>query len=130
MDATHIELNGSHIAAVTVAGDEVRIRFEPAYLLKSMTGSNERTKWRQNGELVFRGADLVEPLPALPADCQGGDVGENVYTYRDMVPIPLNSRGRASCALAVGDGVIRVEAEAVELVMEDVPKYIEHLRPA
>ena len=56
-----------------------------------MTGSVERTKWWQNGELVFGGAELDEdsPLPSLPVECVGGDVGENVYTYRDMIPLPL-----------------------------------------
>ena len=132
MDSTSIQLPGSEIAAVTVDGDRIRIRFEPAYLIKTMTGSVERTRWRQNGSLVFEGAELDQDqaLPALPAACDGGDVGENVYTYRDMVPVPLESRGRAHCVLKVGDGVIRVEGTAVRLEMEDVPRYIEHLRPA
>ena len=132
MDSTSIDLVGSKIAAVTVDGDRVRIVFAPAYLVKTMTGSVERTRWWQNGELVFDGAELDadEALPELPADCSGGDVGENVYTYRDMVPLPLRSQGRAHCALKVGDRVIRVNASGVTLEMDGVPKYIEHLRPA
>jgi hypothetical protein len=121
MDASSIELPGSRISAVVVEGDSVRIRLEPAYIIKTMT------------ELVFGGAELDEDgaLPELPAECAGGDVGENVYTYRDMIPVPLESRGHAHCALKVkdSDAVIRVQAESVRLVMEDVPKYIEHIRP-
>jgi hypothetical protein len=132
MDSTSIDLPGSQIAAVTVDGAQVRIRFEPAYLIKTMTGSVERTRWWQNGDLVFDDAEIddAQPLPTLPATCSGGDVGENVYTYRDMVPVPLNSRGSAHCALKVGDAIIRVRAEAVRLEFEGVAKYIEHLRPA
>ena len=131
MDSTSIELAGSKIAAVEVDGDTVRIEFEPAYLVKSMTGSVERTRWRQNGALVFEHAELEDSsaLALLPAECTGGDVGENVYTYRDMVPVPLESRGRAYCALQVGDRTIRVQASGVRLEMDGVPKYIEHLRP-
>lgn len=132
MDAINIELPGSTITAVTVEGDSVRIRFDPAILIKTMTGSVERTKWRQSGELVFSGAELdTGVLPELPAVCAGGDVGENVYTYRDMVPVPLESRGRAHCDLGLQDqdGRIRVQASAVSLVMEATPKYIEHIRP-
>lgn len=132
MDSTSIELPGSRIAAVDIEGDTVRVEFEPAYLIKHMTGSVERTRWWQNGALVFDGAALDPDvaLPPLPADCAGGDVGENVYTYRDMVPVPLESRGRAHCALRVGEhGVIRIDAVGVRLEMTDVPKYIEHLRP-
>jgi len=131
MDSTSIELPGSTIAAVKMDGGTVRIEFEPAYLIKSMTGSLERTRWRQNGALVFEDAELgqEDPLPVLPDDCSGGDVGENVYTYRDMVPVPLESRGQAHCALKVGNAVIRVSAGAVRLEMQDTAKYIEHLRP-
>jgi len=131
MDSTSIELRGSKIAAVSLDGQDIRIRFEPAFLIKTMTGSVERTRWRQNGELVFENAELDDSqgLPPLPAECSGGDVGENVYTYRDMVPVPLNSRGRAHCVLQTGGGTIRVAAGGVRLEMEDVPKYIEHLRP-
>ena len=131
MDSTSIELTGSKIAAVDVEGDVVRVVFEPAYLVKTMTGSVERTRWWQNGALVFDGAELDEdqPLPDLPAECSGGDVGENVYTYRDMIPVPLDSKGHAHCALQVGDRTIRVQASAVSLVLDGVPKYIEHLRP-
>lgn len=132
MDSTSIELAGSTIAAVTIDGDTIRVEFEPAYLVKIMTGSVEQTRWKQNGALVFEGAEVDQEhaLPPLPAECTGGDVGENIYTYRDMVPVPLESRGRAHCALKVGDsGMIRIEGAAVRLEMIDVPKYIEHVRP-
>lgn len=131
MDSTSIELPGSKIASIAVEGDNVRIRFEPAYLIKTMTGSAERTRWWQNGSLVFEQAELDPDakLPGLPGDCSGGDVGENVYTYRDMIPVPLASHGRAHCALKVGDALIRVSAAGVRLDLEGVPKYIEHLRP-
>jgi hypothetical protein len=130
MDSTSIDLKGSRIAAVVDAAGTVRIRFEPAYLIKTMTGSTERTRWRQNGELVFDDAEVDGDLPRLPAVCAGGDVGENVYTYRDMIPVPLASRGHARCDLKVegGDARIRVRGTAVELRMEDAPKYLEHLR--
>jgi len=132
MDSTSIELSGSQVAAVTVDGEQIRIEFEPAYLVKSMTGSTERTRWHQNGTLVFDGAevDSSSAMPVFPARCTGGDVGENVYTYRDMIPVPLESRGQAHCALKFGAAELRVTARAVRLEMLDVPKYIEHLRPA
>ncbi|MCB1774495.1 MAG: hypothetical protein KDI88_12830 [Gammaproteobacteria bacterium] len=132
MDSTSIELPGSRISAVDVDGDTIRVVFEPAYLVKTMTGSVERTRWWQNGALVFEGARLDEddPMPKLPAECAGGDVGENVYTYRDMIPVPLVSQGSAHCALKVDGAVIRIDATGVRLDLDGVPKYIEHLRPA
>ena len=132
MDSTTIELPGSHIAAVIQEGNEIRVEFAPAYLVKIMTGSVERTRWHQEGALVFEAANLDDetPLPSLPADCEGGDVGENIYTYRDMVPVPLISQGHAHCVLRVEGGEIRIDGEGVRLEMRDVPKYIEHIRPS
>ena len=131
MDLTSIELAGSVIASVTSQDDQVVIRFEPAYLIKTMTGSDERTKWKQNVELVFTGASL-EDLGQLnfPVTCAGGDVGENIYTYRDMIPVPLDSRGSAHCDLGLVDAEqrIRVQGESLKLVQEGVPKYMEHIR--
>jgi hypothetical protein len=133
MDSTSIELSGSRISAVEVDGDTVKVRFEPAYLVKTMTGSVERTRWWQNGYLVFEGAVLEDPavLQLLPADCAGGDVGENVYTYRDMLPVPLTSSGHAHCDLHLKDSKdsLRIQAKGVHLDLEDVAKYIEHVRP-
>ncbi len=131
MDLTSIELPGSIIADIKVLDEEVRVRFEPAYLIKTMTGSDERTRWRQNIELVFDNGELLEGGTIdIPATCSGGDVGENIYTYRDMVPIPLESRGQAHCDLGVeGSSLrIRVQAEGIRLDREGLPKYIEHLR--
>jgi len=131
MDSTNIDLPGSKIVSVSKDGDNVRVRFEPAYLIKIMTGSVERTRWWQNGDLVITNAEIEDELPTLPADCAGGDVGENVYTYRDMVPVPLESGGYAHCALKVegSDAVVRVSGDGVKLELEEVPKYIEHIRP-
>ncbi len=131
MDSTSIELVGSQIASLSVEGDSVRLRFEPAYLIKTMTGSVEKTRWRQNGDLVFENARVLEEAPPLPAVCAGGDVGENIYTYRDMIPLPLESRGRAHCRLKVegSERLIAIDGEAIRLDMEETPRYIEHIRP-
>lgn len=131
MDSTSINLVGSKITAVEVSGNDVKVRFEPAYLIKMMTGSVERTRWWQNGYLVFKNAELEGELPTLPAECIGGDVGESVYTYRDMVPVPMMGAGPAHCVLKLQDkeASIRVQGATVDLELEDVPKYIEHIRP-
>lgn len=131
MDSSSIELPGCKIVSVSVGGETIRVRFEPAFIVKTMTGSVERTRWWQNGELVFEGAELDGELPKLPADCVGGDVGENIYTYRDMVPLPLESTGQAHCDLKLvgSEQHIRIHGSSVSLRMEEVPKYIEHIRP-
>ena len=130
MDSSSIDLPGSEVEAIVIEGDEVRLRFSRAYIINTMSGSSERTRWWQAGELVFRGAEVEGAPPECPCVCAGGDVGENIYTYRDMIPVSLRSQGRAHCDLRFEgtDRHLRVSGSAVELRMEDRPHYIEHIR--
>jgi len=132
MDSTTIDLPGSEIESIRLQDGRLIIRFSRAYLIKTLSGSEERTLWWQAGELIFEEAVLESEIPACPCLCAGGDVGENVYTYRDMIPLPLESRGRARCALKFEGRaeLLQVSASGVRLAMEDRPHYIEHLRKA
>ena len=131
MDTSSIELPGSEVESLTLSeGGVVIIRFSRAYIIKTMTGSSERTRWWQVGELEFYDAAIEGDCPDFPRVCTGGDLTENIYTYRDMVPIPLASRGRAHCNLGFEGSERRlvITAGGVKLQMEDRPRYIEHFR--
>ena len=130
MDSSSIELSGSEIEAITLQDGCLRVHFSRACIIKTMTGSHERTRWWQAGDLVLHGAEVREQIPAGPLVCAGGDVDENLYTYRDMIPIPLDSRGRTGCRLHFQgtDARLIADAQTVCLEMKDVPKYIEHIR--
>jgi hypothetical protein len=130
MDSSSIELPGSEIDSIILEGDRLRIHFSRAYIIKTMTGSEERTRWWQAGNLVMEGVDIESALPEVPLICIGGDVEDNVFTYRDMIPLPLDSRGRTGCDLRFRDtdARLKVAADAVRLEMAEVPKYIEHIR--
>lgn len=132
MDSSSIELNGSEIDAIHHSGDQIEIQFARAYLIKTMTGSAERTRWWQAGSLIIDEAQIIEPPPLGPLICVGGDLDENIYTYRDMIPLPFASRGHIRCMLKFADsaGRLEVTGRAAQIIMRDIPKYIEHLRPA
>ncbi|MCU7842251.1 MAG: hypothetical protein KZQ93_00265 [Candidatus Thiodiazotropha sp. (ex Monitilora ramsayi)] len=130
MDSTTIDLPGSEIESITLEAGVLNIRFSRAYLIKTMSGSEERTRWWQSGSLLFQDAETESELPDCPCICDGGDVGENAYTYRDMIPIPLDSQGRAHCKLKFKSSglMFEVQASGVKLKMDDRPHYIEHIR--
>ncbi|MGQ9658643.1 MAG: hypothetical protein ACUVQI_03855 [Thermochromatium sp.] len=132
MDSSSIELKGSEIEAIDYDGDRVEIRFARAYLIKTMTGSVECTRWWQAGSLVIEGAEVTERPPPGPLVCAGGDLDENIYTYRDMIPIPFEGRGHVGCRLRfIGtESRLSVTGTSARLIMRDTPKYIEHLRPS
>lgn len=135
MDSASIELPGSEITAIWLGDDgTLRIVFSKALIIKTMTGSSERTRWWQAGALVLEKATVEEDsqdLPCEPMVCVGGDIEDNVFTYRDMIPLPLASRGRVGCDLGFHDSTYRLRARgsAIRLEMVEVAKYIEHIRP-
>ncbi len=132
MDSSSINLPGSEIEGISLESGTLRISFSRAYIIKTMTGSVERTHWWQAGDLVIEDAQLSGgELPPGPLVCAGGDVVENIYTYRDMIPVPLESHGSARCKLAFEgrDELLEASGSAVRLEMREVPKYIEHIIP-
>jgi hypothetical protein len=125
-----IDLKGSEISSIDLQDGRLSLRFSRAYLVKTMTGSSERTRWRQAGDLVIDGVEETSTIPGGPLVCRGGDIEDNIFTYRDMVPIPLESRGHARCVLSfegVADPFV-ARGTAIRLDMRETPKYIEHLR--
>ena len=130
MDSSYIELKGSEIELIESTASAVRIAFPRALIIKNMTGSKERTRWSQAGVLVLEGISDPPDLIERPVICSGGDIDDNVYTYRDMIPIPFSSRGLIRCALRLEGAVttLLVEARSARLDMEGVPKYLDHLR--
>lgn len=133
MDSISIDLIGSEIDSVVIdQPGRLCIGFSRAYLIKTLTGSDERTRWWQAGRLCIEDAELDSTLPTGPLICAGGDIDDNIYTYRDMIPIPLDSRGRSRCELRFeGEAApLIVTGTALRLEMQGTPAYIEHLRPS
>ena len=130
MDSSTIQLPGSEIERISLQQGCLRVSFSRAYIVKTMTGSNEKTLWWQAGDLVLEGAEAEQRIPSGPAVCDGGDIDENVYTYRDMIPVPLDSRGRTRCELKLRDSdeKVVVRGETVRLELSGTPKYIRHVR--
>jgi len=131
MESSSIELPGSGIGAINYQDGGLCIRFSRAYIIKTMTGSHERTRWWQRGDLIMEGAKIESELPEGRLICDGGDIDDNIFTYRDMIPVPLDTRGHTRCDLGFRDTDRRLVAdgETLRLEMIEVPKYLEHLRP-
>ena len=132
MDSSSIQLAGSEIDAVEHTQDRLRIHFSRAIIIKTMTGSAEKTLWWQAGDLLLDGAEIEGELPEGPVTCAGGDIDDNIYTYRDMIPLPLESRGAIRVELKLDGGLpaLRASGRAIRLEMHDTPKYQHHIHDA
>jgi len=130
MESSSIELPGSEIGVVSYRDGCLCICFSRVYIIKTMTGSHECTRWWQCGDLIMEGAKIESGLPEGRVICDGGDIDDNIFTYRDMIPVPLATRGHTRCDLGFRGTDRRLVAggETLRLEMMDVPRYIEHIR--
>lgn len=130
MDSSSIQLADSEISSVEHTPGRLCIHFSRAVIIKTMTGSAEKTLWFQAGDLLLDDPDIEGDLPAGPLHCAGGDIDDNVYTYRDMIPLPLESRGAIRVALKMQGGAPSIIAAGtgIRLEMHDTPKYQRHIR--
>ena len=130
MNNTSIDLPGSEIFYIRQIDDSVIIHFSRAFMIKSIAGSLERTRWWQSGDLILEGVTIHTVLPEGPLVCAGGDIVDNVFTYRDMIPLPLASNGLVGCHLYFKGHPppLNIKARNVRLEMSGIPKYIEHIR--
>ena len=130
MDSSSIQLAGSEIDAIEHTQDRLRIHFSRAIVIKTMTGSAEKTLWWQSGDLLLDAPEVEGVLPSAPVTCTGGDIDDNIYTYRDMIPLPLESRGALGLSLKLADDAppLVARGRAIRVVMQDTPKYQRHIR--
>ncbi|MEW8396188.1 MAG: hypothetical protein AB2707_08510, partial [Candidatus Thiodiazotropha sp.] len=72
MDSSSIDLPGSEVESIEFENGRLTIRFSRAIVIKTMSGSEERTRWWQAGALVYEAADLESAIPGFPCVCEGG----------------------------------------------------------
>jgi len=54
---------------------------------------------------------------------------DNIYTYRDHAPLPINWIGEASCTFKTGGGgSFSINGEAMQLEQLGHPRYIKHVK--
>lgn len=130
--ATRTELSLPHaqVERIERDGDIVRIHLSEFFSYVSLSGSSERTQWRQAGILVLDDAQVEDGLPDGPVALAGGDVHDNTYTYRDLVPLPLDARGRVGCTLRIEgrDEALVLQCTRLRLETLGERRYVAHVR--
>jgi hypothetical protein len=94
-----------------------------------MEGAFENSLWTQAIDLVIRDATLEGRLPDCPCVISGGDLTDNIYTYRNHAPLPIRWRGDVECKLVVA-GVadeFSLRGTGLEAQPLEHPRYIKHI---
>jgi len=130
-DTTQIlQLPGAQLASIEQDGATFTLHFSLVRLVQEMEGAFEDSLWTQAITLIVRGATLEGMLPACPCVIKGGDLNDNIYTYRNHAPLPVRWRGEVYCRLVVEgtDAEITLRGTGMEVKQLDYPRYIQHIK--
>ena len=130
-DTTHIlQLPGAQLAGIEQDGDEITLHFSLVHLIQEMENAIEDSLWTQAIDLTIKGIELEGKLPACPCEITGGDLIDNIFTYRDHAPLPVNWRGAVSCKLIIAgqesDCMLSGHSLAIKQLAN--PRYIKHVK--
>ena len=129
-DTTQIlQLPGALLASIDRSDDSVILHFSQVHLLQEMEGAFNDSLWAQAVNLTIKGVRITGDLPDCPCEISGGDLTDNIFTYRDHAPLPIDWHGETCCKLTVSGngGTFTVDGESMQLEQIDHPRYIKHV---
>jgi len=122
------ELQGSCIVAAERQGEDLVLQLEPFLLLKSLAGSIDQTRWKQQGSLLIKNATLSGQSD-LTGTISSGQLTHNAFVYRDEVPMPVSVQGEVSLRLNLENAEDELVIDCEQLVLQPhgLEKYVAHI---
>jgi hypothetical protein len=130
-DITQIlQLPGAQLASIEHGEDEMTLHFSQVELLQEMENAIEDSLWTQAIDMTLKGIVIEGELPACPCEITGGDLVDNIFTYRHHAPLPISWRGEVACKLTVAgsDTGVTISADTLTVRQIDHPRYIKHVK--
>ena len=130
MDTTSsLQIPGARLERIERSDKEITLHFSLVHLVQVMEGAFQDSLWKQACNLVIRDVEINGVLPECPCEIQGGDMLNNIYTYRDHAPLPIDWNGSVGCRFTVaGSGaVFSIDGTVMQVKMIDHPRYIRHI---
>jgi hypothetical protein len=130
MDTTSsLQIPGARLERIERSDNEITLHFSLVHLVQVMEGAFQDSLWKQACNLVIRDVEINGVLPECPCEIQGGDMLNNIYTYRDHAPLPIDWNGSVGCRFTVaGSGaVFSIDGTVMQMKMIDHPRYIRHI---
>lgn len=130
-DVTYkLQLPGAQLESIEQEDDSITLHFSRVHLIQEMENTFEDSLWTQAVSLTVKDIRLDGELPAYPCEIAGGDMTNNIYTYRDHAPLPIDWRGDVGCMFTVAGTNARfsIDGEAMQLAQHDHPRYVRHVK--
>lgn len=131
-DTIHnLQLPGAQLERIERDGDErITLHFSRVELIQEMEGAFEDSLWTQAIRLTLTDYEIEGNLPECPCELLGGEMTNNIYTWRNLVPLPVRWRGAVACKLLVASDPngCTIRANQMNLEQIDHPRYIKHIK--
>ena len=125
-----LQLHGAQLASIEQGEDEITLHFSQVQLVQEMENAIEDSLWTQAIDLSLKGIEIEGELPQCPCEVTGGDLTDNIFTYRDHAPLPISWRGAVACKLCVAgsDACFTISGESLKVDQIAHPRYIKHIK--
>ena len=125
-----LQIPGAKLESIDQGDNEITLHFSEVHLIQEMEGTIEDSLWTQAIDLTTKDAVIEGDLPECPCEITGGDMTDNIYTYRDHAPLPINWHGEVTCTfkLESTDTGFSINGEAMQLEQLGNPRYIKHVK--
>ena len=124
-----LQIPGAQLESITQSDTTITLHFSQVQLLQEMEGAIEDSLWTQAVNLTIREIETEGELPECPCVIKGGDLINNIYTYRDHAPLPIDWHGEVRCSFTVEETGTRfaIDGESMQLEQIALPRYVRHV---
>jgi hypothetical protein len=124
-----LQLPGAQLESIDQSGDSITLAFSQVNLVQEMEGTFQDSLWTQAVRLTIGETELTGELPDCPCEISGGDLVNNVFTYRDHAPLPIDWRGDTRCKVTVAGSEATFTIDGASMQLEQIghPRYIKHV---
>jgi hypothetical protein len=125
-----LQLPGARLESIEQGDNEITLHFSQFHIVQEMENAFEDSLWTQDCNLRLRNIEISGDLPDCPCEIEGGDLINNIFTYRDHAPLPVDWRGQTGCRFTVAgsDTGFSINAEYLEVERLGHPRYLRHIK--
>lgn len=110
--------------------DSIRMAFIDAYIRKTMDDAEEKTLWKQDGEILLKKVKKNKLEEYQDEKISEISVSYDFYTYKNMLILPFEKKGDIYITIKFNkiDYEINIECELINILLRDKPKYVRHIK--
>jgi hypothetical protein len=124
-----LQIPGARLEKIETGENEITLHLSGVNIVRAMEGAFEDTLWVQDCRLIIREIEIDSELPDCPCEIKGGDLINNIFTYRNHAPLPIDWHGSVGCLFTMADSgaVFSIEGESLQLERIGHPRYLKHI---